>query len=298
MRGVVGQGCDGRVPIPKCNQPHHRINRAFGGFARRRILTARTLALKNHIPKRSKDAAIGGNLLHFPQSQSDVRDALGVGQGIFHGECQSLHDLAIKNGIGEFSAQAMLREQALGAEVTARCIVLMQRVHRHPIRTRVRSFRENLPERVVTLVSNAHPIDCAQYDRLTRSKQNHTPRRQRRDDLLHRFHGTIAKRRAHRRRGIDLEGRDLQVTRLHRNGQQPERQSHPLHVQPSHSEIQTFGFKNSTSARSIQPLRRSMRNQPSRFLRWMRQPERGPNSLRSYCTQVLPMSGDQMMPQA
>ena len=55
---------------------------------------------------------------------------------------------------------------------------------------------------------------------------------------------------------------------------------------------------NSTSARSIQPFRRSTRNQPSLFFLWKRQGDRGPNSLRSYCAQVLPMSGETMMPVA
>ena len=62
--------------------------------------------------------------------------------------------------------------------------------------------------------------------------------------------------------------------------------------------IYHFGLMNNTSARSIHPLRRSTRNQPSLFFGWKRTGDRGPNSARSYCAQVLPKSGDMAMPVA
>ena len=51
-----------------------------------------------------------------------------------------------------------------------------------------------------------------------------------------------------------------------------------------------------TAARSIQPERRSTRNQPSSFFGWKRSGERFPSSLRSYCAQVRPRSGETMNP--
>lgn len=53
---------------------------------------------------------------------------------------------------------------------------------------------------------------------------------------------------------------------------------------------------NRTSARSIHPDLRSTRNQPLLFFLLKRTGERGPSSLRSYCVQVLPMSGEIIMP--
>jgi len=43
---------------------------------------------------------------------------------------------------------------------------------------------------------------------------------------------------------------------------------------------------------------RSTLNHPSLFLRWKRQGDRLPNSLRSYCAQVLPKSKEMMNPVA
>ena len=57
-----------------------------------------------------------------------------------------------------------------------------------------------------------------------------------------------------------------------------------------------LGLMNTTSACLIQPDRKSTRNQPSPFFSWKRVGDRFPNSLRSYCAQVLPISVDTMKP--
>jgi len=59
-----------------------------------------------------------------------------------------------------------------------------------------------------------------------------------------------------------------------------------------------FGLMNIISAGVTHSDRRSTRNHPSPFLRWKRQGERWPNSARSYCAQVLPMSSETMKPVA
>ena len=55
---------------------------------------------------------------------------------------------------------------------------------------------------------------------------------------------------------------------------------------------------NITSACSIQPDLKSIRNQPSLFFSWKRVGDRLPNSLRSYWAHVLPMSVETMIPVA
>ena len=57
-----------------------------------------------------------------------------------------------------------------------------------------------------------------------------------------------------------------------------------------------LGLMNMTSARVIHPDLKSIRNQPSLFFSWMRVGDRLPNSFRSYCAQVLPKSGETMIP--
>jgi hypothetical protein len=105
-----------------------------------------------------------------------------------------LHHFAVEGGGRKDSAQPVLLEETLRAEIAARRVVLMQRVHRHTIHRRARAFGQGFPKRVMSLIADAHPVECAKHDWIASSQQYHTTRRERRDDLLHRFHRAIAKR--------------------------------------------------------------------------------------------------------
>ena len=58
----------------------------------------------------------------------------------------------------------------------------------------------------------------------------------------------------------------------------------------------SFGLMNIISARLIHPDLKSTRNHPSRFFLWKRTGDRLPNSLRSYCAHVRPISRETMNP--
>src|SRR3990170_133072 len=60
----------------------------------------------------------------------------------------------------------------------------------------------------------------------------------------------------------------------------------------------SLGLMNIISAGVTQLDLRSSRNHPSLFFLWKRQGDRLPNSLRSYCAQVLPISKETMIPVA
>ena len=58
----------------------------------------------------------------------------------------------------------------------------------------------------------------------------------------------------------------------------------------------SFGLMNNTSARWIHPNLKSTRNHPSLFFLLKRKGDRLPNSFRSYCAHVRPMSNEMMNP--
>ena len=112
-----------------------------------------------------------------------------------------------------------LFKQALREEIAKRCVVLMQRVHRHTVGGRASRLGQALAKRVVRLVGDADPIDSAKHYRLCLAKQHHAPATQRHRVQPH--HRVVGHHVANRRRGIDIKRGHPQ--RLSRRTEHPQR---------------------------------------------------------------------------
>ena len=208
--GVIGEGGDGLVAVPKGDEADEGVDSAFGGVAGGGVFSAGALALEDHGAEGTEDAAVGGDIVDVGGAEADVGDGAGGGEGGAEGLGDVGDDFAVEVGVGVEAGETVGRKEALGGKVAAWGVMLMEGVDGDAVRGGASSFGEGEAEGVVAFVGNADPVEGTEDDGISGAQDDEARGGEGRDDFARGFDGAVAERRAEWGCDIGCEGGDVE----------------------------------------------------------------------------------------
>jgi len=206
---VIGQHRQRTLSIPKADQLHVGVDHSLRRVARLAI-GRKAPPHVLHIAIGSQNAPIGGNFLDPATAQSQVRHRLRFLDRLADSRGSALDGPTCEIDVEHLVAQAGAGQDIFRQKITARRVMLVQRMHRDAIDARARCLGQRLAPGLMAVIADPHPIHRAQHDGLSAGQQHQAARGQGILDLCHRRHCTIAQRCSQWRRGIDSESRNPQ----------------------------------------------------------------------------------------
>ena len=158
MRGIISQGHHRHLAIPQTDHRSIRVDHPLSLGPQVRIL-ARRIADRPHFAVRAENAAVRRHLVHLRLPVPDVTDRPRPRQRHPHRPRHATHhrfgDLTIEHR----RRQRIIIENRRTGKIAQRRVMLVYRMHRHPLPGRAGRLGQRIPERIMPLVGNADPVD-------------------------------------------------------------------------------------------------------------------------------------------
>ncbi len=138
-----------------------------------------------------------------------MRHRLRPWQGFAHGPLHISENLALKTTLVLTWIDTCVVQDAFRGKVTVRGVVLMQRMHGHPVRRRGCAPGQGIAKGIVALVGNPDPVHRAKHDWLPCAQKDNASRPQ--PELPVIGHRIISHHRADGRGGVHVEGGHTQA---------------------------------------------------------------------------------------